>query len=277
MHEATHHRGPKPTLLVFTLGADAESRRRPLLPQRLASEERAFRSACLDAALAAGREAGCRLEVSSPATRRDAALPALAGITWRPQTGDGFGTRLAGALDRCFAEAPGPVALVGTDVPGLTAGHVTRALAELAGDPDRVVLGPSPDGGFYLLAAARPIDGLADDVRWCSAATLTTLRAALEAAGRPVTLLAPLADLDAPGDLERWIKTARRPAVAASPVVRTLRAWAARLGRLLDELKRLLPRLVPTPPPAPAPVTVPVRGPPRRRPARPARGPVRSR
>lgn len=263
----------QPTLLVFTLGAGAESRRRPLLPEALRGEERAFRRACLDAALEAGAEAGCRLELSSPSR-----LPGVArsAVTWRPQTGEGFGARLAGALDDCFerrAEATGPVVLVGTDVPGLGADHVTRALAALEDDPDRVVLGPSPDGGFYLLATGRPIDGLAEAVRWCSAATLVTLRATLESAGRPVTLLAPLADLDAPGDLERWIKTARRQPGAPS----RLRAWAAHLGRVLDGLKKLLPRLVPSLAPTAEPVVVPVRGPPRRPLRRPVRRPTRRR
>lgn len=272
-----HDTRPQPTLLVFTLGARAESRRRRLLPERLVGEERAFRKACLDAALAAGREARCRLEVSSP-TAAPVAGRGESDIAWRPQPGEGFGARLAGALEGCFADrgpSGGPVVLVGTDVPGLTADHVTGALAALADDPDRVVLGPSPDGGFYLLAAARPVDGLAEDVRWCSTATLATLRAALEAAGRPVTLLAPLADLDAPADLERWVRTARRRSAASAQ--RSLSMWAARLGRLLDALKKLLPRLVPAPIPSPEPVVVPVRGPPRRPASRPARRPVRFR
>jgi glycosyltransferase A (GT-A) superfamily protein (DUF2064 family) len=260
---------PQPTLLVFTLGAAAESRRRRLLPGLLRGEEQAFRGACLEAALAAGRQAGCRLEVSCPVT-----LETPADVTLSPQAGEHFGARLAGAMDSCLARSRSPVApvvVVGTDVPGLAAGHVRQALAALAVDPDGVVLGPSPDGGVYLVAAARPIAGLATDVRWCSGATLSTLREALEAAGRPVTLLTPLADLDRPRDLERWLKASRR-VLRAAP----LAAWAARLRDVLEGLKKLLPRLAPTFTPAPEPVVVPVRGPPRRPHSRPPRRPVRA-
>jgi hypothetical protein len=151
--------------------------------------------------------------------------------------------------------------VVGGDAPGLTAGHLAAALDRLAADPDRVVAGPAPDGGFYLLAAARPLDGLADGVRWCRRDALRSLRRLAAAAGRGLTLLPPLADLDRPADLDRWL--ARAAAVPAS-----WRRLAGLLRRLLDLLRRpaVPPRLGRA---RPAPVAVAaVRGPPRRLAAR---------
>ncbi len=107
-----------------------------------------------------------------------------------------------------FERGPGPLLVVGTDVPGLGSRHLGQALALLKGDPDRVVLGPSPDGGLYLLAAGRPIPGLARAARWCRRDTLRSLLGALRALGRSVTLLDPLEDLDRPADLERWLARA---------------------------------------------------------------------
>lgn len=242
------------TLLVFTLGASAESMRRPLLPERWRSEEIGFRRACLDVALVAGRRAGCRLEVSCP---RPLDLPS--DVLRAPQEGSCFGARLDGAIRAALGRG-GPVVAVGSDAPGLSVKHVRQALDALAGDPDRVVLGPSPDGGFYLLAAHRPIDGLAEEVRWCCGATIETLRQALEAAGRPVTLLAPVADLDRPQDLGRFLATARDGAAAGGV---WFSAFAAALARLLAALC--------APPVRPAPARVPsvaasprlLRGPPR--------------
>lgn len=252
---------PQPTLLVFTLGASAESRRRRLLPERWRGAEMGFRRACLDAALEAGRRAGCRLEVSSP---RYLDLPEDALHV--PQTGAEFGIRLDRALRGSLARQPGPVVVVGSDVPGLEADHVTRALEALDGHPDRVVLGPSPDGGVYLVAASRPIDGLADDVAWCCGATRDTLRRVLEAAGREVVWLEPLADLDRPADLDRWLADAQGlGGRGAGALHAALRRWLRPLGELLRALRQ--------PPEALAPVPVrsqprsphPVRGPPRRR------------
>jgi len=246
--------GP-PTLLVFTRGARRERLRRPLLPGRHAAAELELRRHCLESTLAAGRAAGCRLEVSSPAP-----LTLPGDVRRSRQHGSGFGERLEAACRSAAASAAGPLVVVGTDVPGLSADHLRQALHALAADPASVVLGPSPDGGFYLLAAARPLPGLAALTRWCRHDTLARLRAALAAAGRRVVLLAPLADLDRRGDLERWLARApRRPLPAL---------WRAVVRRLVELLDRLL-RPLPAPPPnLPRPLPVAVRaprGPPRRR------------
>lgn len=189
-------RAGSPTLLVFTLGPGAESARRGLLPGQLRGVEAEVWRGCLSAALEAGRAAGCELEVCSPAP-----LDLPEDVRHVPQVGDGFGARLERAMARPFAS---PLLVVGTDVPGLAARHLARALTLLAEDPDRVVLGPSPDGGLYLLAASRPIAGLANATRWCRRDTLRGLVRALRAAGRPLVLLESLADLDRRADLETW-------------------------------------------------------------------------
>lgn len=242
-----------PTLLIFTLGAAGERARRPLLPAAHGGAELELRQTCLDAALAAGRAAGCRLEVSSPGPL------ALPGDVHRAgQQGDGFGERLERACAAAGRRGAGPLVVVGTDVPGLTAGHLRRALQHLAAEPDAVVLGPSPDGGFYLLASARPLPGLAGLARWCRRDTLATLRRSLAAAGRRVVLLAPLADLDRRRDLERWLAAARLAAGGA------WRSLLRRLAAVLAALRRppgwrLPPRLRPLPLPVRA-----ARPPPRR-------------
>lgn len=192
-----------PTLLVFTLGAARESARRSLLPAGLKDLERGLRQGCLETALEAGRASGCRLEVCSPSPL---ALPP--DVFHAPQTGSGFGPRLEQATLEAFERGGGPLLVVGTDVPGLASRHLDRALALLADDPDRVVLGPSPDGGFYLLASSRPIPGLATAARWCRRDTLRSLLVSLRALGRPVILLDSLQDLDRPADLERWLARA---------------------------------------------------------------------
>ena len=229
---------PRPTLLIFTRGAAGERARRPLLPAPHGEAELALRRSCLAAAVAAGRDAGCRVEVSAPVPL---ALPA--GAHRAVQRGDGFGSRLEHACAAAARRGSGPLVVVGTDVPGLAAAHVERALAAIAADPRCVVLGPSPDGGFYLLAAARPIAGLAGRTRWCRRDTLAGLRRSLAAEGRRVVLLSPLADLDRRRDLERWLA-----ATAAAGLGSTRLAWRAlrrRLTVLLAALRRPAPFLAP--------------------------------
>jgi glycosyltransferase A (GT-A) superfamily protein (DUF2064 family) len=148
-----------------------------------------------------------------------------------PQPGGSFGARLEGALDGVFSRDAGAALVVGSDVPGFAARHLEQALAALAEDPERVVLGPSPDGGFYLLACSRPIAGLAGATRWRRRDTLRGLVRALRAAGRPVLLLDPLRDLDRRADLDLWL--------AAGPgAVGPWRGLARTLARLLAGRRR---------------------------------------
>lgn len=92
----------QPTLLVLTLGARREARRRRLLPERERRAEIALRQACLDAALEAGSGAGCRTVVCSPRPPRTPLATA-----WQPQARGSFAERLGHALERAAAAAEG--------------------------------------------------------------------------------------------------------------------------------------------------------------------------
>ncbi|HWX23492.1 MAG TPA: DUF2064 domain-containing protein [Vicinamibacteria bacterium] len=216
----------KPTLLVFTLGPAAEARRRPLLPESLRESDRDLRRACLETILATGRSAGLHVEVCSPEP-----LEVSASASWSLQHGRTFGERLRNALLSAFARGSGPVLLVGSDTPGLKVAHLEEALRLLAHDPDRVVLGPARDGGFYLLAASRPLDRALEQTHWCGTRTRATLVAALRSDGRPILELEVLSDLDTPRDLEGWL--AKDPTGTGA-----LAESALGLARLLRQLRR---------------------------------------
>jgi glycosyltransferase A (GT-A) superfamily protein (DUF2064 family) len=273
----------RPTLLVFTLGAEAEGRRRRLLPEALRDRETALYRACLDEALAAGRACGFRLAVSAPGAGPDAAVDGAPDATLHAQGEGGFGDRLAAAFDAAGPAPGSPVIVVGTDTPGLTADRLRRAalaLAEpLAGPPQqagrpagRAVIGPSPDGGLYLLAADRPLGELLRRVPWRRRRTLAALTRELERAGFAVHRLDALADLDRPADLDGWLAARRRDAgggpnpsaAALDRLAATFDLLAAALDRLLAALRR---PFVPPSAAAPRPAVVPVRAgraPPRR-------------
>jgi rSAM/selenodomain-associated transferase 1 len=101
-------------------------------------------------------------------TLRLAVTPDRAAPRWPggfpvlPQGEGDLGERMRRAMAAC---PPGPVVLVGTDIPGLTAAHIAEAFA-LLGRHD-VVFGPASDGGFWLVGARHrpPKFG---SVRWSS-------------------------------------------------------------------------------------------------------------
>jgi len=217
----------RPRLLVFTLDPAHDCARRRLMPPALERLERALRRRSLEAALDAGVASGCNVEVTSPVP-----LDLGGRARWTPQRGGSFGERFRHALRGAYERSGGPLLVVGSDAPGLSHEHLDDALECLDDAPDRVVLGPSPDGGFYLLAANRPLDAELAQVKWCRRDTLRSLIAALRSSGLEVCFISPLEDLDRPQDLFAWL---------ASGVAARQARWL-RFSRLLRRLLNALCR-----------------------------------
>jgi hypothetical protein len=103
-----------------------------------------------------------------------------------------LGRRMRRAIAGC---PPGPVALVGADIPALGARHVATAFHRL-GACD-LVFGPAADGGFWLVAARRrPLPAtLFKGVRWSTPDALADTLAGLPK-GTKVGLADRLEDVD---------------------------------------------------------------------------------
>lgn len=98
---------------------------------------------------------------------------------------------------------PGPVVLVGSDIPAMRPSHIARAF-RLLGQHD-LVFGPASDGGFWLIGSrrGRPMPrGIFAEVRWSSAEALADTRANLPAA-ISVGTADMLDDVDTADDLRR--------------------------------------------------------------------------
>ena len=124
-------------------------------------------------------------------------------------------------MTRAFrALPPGPVVIVGSDIPALAPRHVSAAF-EALGRSD-VVFGPARDGGYWLigLRRARPLPaGLFDGVRWSSPHALADTRASLPR-HYSVGLLEVLEDVDDAESYDRWraaeaLRTRRRASANA--------------------------------------------------------------
>lgn len=115
-----------------------------------------------------------------------------------PQGGGDLGERMG----RVFRGLPpGPLVIVGSDVPGIGRAHIAQAFAALGGND--WVLGPSPDGGYWLIGAKRsPVLRLPfDEVRWSTEHARADTLANLERQRARVALLEELADVDTAADL----------------------------------------------------------------------------
>ena len=114
--------------------------------------------------LAGDRRWHLRIAVTPNIARRQASRWRR-GIDAMGQGGGDLGIRMRRALASC---PPGPVVLVGGDIPALAAPHVAAAF-RLLGCCD-LVFGPAEDGGFWLIGARSPrhMPPLFDHVRWSS-------------------------------------------------------------------------------------------------------------
>lgn len=121
-----------------------------------------------------------------------------ASLEFAPQTSGDLGRRLQEAFVGAFADGFEAAAVVGTDCVDISRATFSRTW-DLLCERD-VVYGPSPDGGYYLLAMKRPWEALFDGIPWSSEKTLEASLRAAEAAGLSVGLLETLRDVDEPED-----------------------------------------------------------------------------
>lgn len=193
---------------------------------------------------AAAAQLGVDLVVVGPAGE------APSGDRFIAQVGRTFGERLAHAFAAAAALGYREVVAVPTDVPQLGSRQLGAAFAALAAGA-ATVLGPSPDGGVYLLGVRGPAAPLLAGVRWRTARTLGDLAAR---ASGPV-FLECLGDVDREADLR--ILAALAGAAALDPEAARLvalllpaTAVAACSGPSVARDPRLSPRLPARAPPA---------------------------
>ena len=117
-----------------------------------------------------------------------------------PQGAGDLGRRMARQL---VALPPGPVAIVGSDIPDLAKPHVSAAFRALGSND--AVFGPATDGGYWL-AGLRRRPALIDpfrSVRWSSEHALRDTLANLPRTAR-VAYLETLRDIDTAVDYAAW-------------------------------------------------------------------------
>jgi glycosyltransferase A (GT-A) superfamily protein (DUF2064 family) len=113
--------------------------------------------------------------------------------------------------------------LVGTDMPLLTAEHINEARDIL--DTFRgVVLGPTDDGGYYLIGMRAVRAELFQGVEWGTASVLADTLSAAHRIGLEVRLMRAGYDVDTIEDLRKLERDLRK---APSDLAPRLRAWCS--------------------------------------------------
>lgn len=160
-----------------------------------------------------------RLFFFTPAEARERIQSWLPGESLWPQGGDDLGARMAGAFAEAFRRGARRAAVIGTDVPWVSRGLVADALSAL-GEHD-VVLGPTADGGYYLLALDRPRPELFGGIAWSTRSVFAATVERAGALGLGVSVLEELPDIDTLEDVRaHWDEL--RPMIEGRPAADAL-------------------------------------------------------
>jgi hypothetical protein len=143
----------------------------------------------------------------TPATARES-FTALAPVQFDffPQRGSDLGQRMRAIFTDQAARGYARVCIVGSDSPDLPGSIILEALRLLETTTADVVLGPSLDGGYYLIAMARPHPGLFADITWGSQDVLRITMERITEEGLTAALLEPWRDIDTFADLVAFYK-----------------------------------------------------------------------
>lgn len=109
-----------------------------------------------------------------------------------------LGERMEAAFREAFAAGATRAVIIGSDCPELSGTMLQRAFDALA-DTD-FVLGPVPDGGYYLLGMKQLESSVFHGIAWSTETVRERTLAKIQAAGLTCTLLPMLRDVDTEED-----------------------------------------------------------------------------
>lgn len=118
------------------------------------------------------------------------------------QKGNSLGERMRRAFRETFAEGYERVVIVGTDHPTLPTAFLEKAFADLR-TPDSICIGPSDDGGYYLLGMNAYRPELFSNMRYSHPRVFDETMIRMRDTGARLTILPLWYDVDTPEDLSR--------------------------------------------------------------------------
>jgi uncharacterized protein len=126
----------------------------------------------------------------------DARVPAAFAL--QPQATGDLGRRMHDFFAGEFEDGASRVVLIGSDSPTLDPSNVIGAFLCLEGRD--VVLGPSADGGYYLVGCRPPVPPIFERVDWSTPDVLGQTIDRLRGTGLSLAVLPPSYDVDTPED-----------------------------------------------------------------------------
>lgn len=120
-------------------------------------------------------------------------------FTKKLQQGDDLGARMQHAFEFMLDDYD-KVLIVGSDCPQLKTHHLNTAFDSL--DETDIVVGPTFDGGYYMIGMKEVYSFLFQDIVWSTDTVFPTTLERIFANNRTITQLEKLSDVDVEDDLK---------------------------------------------------------------------------
>jgi uncharacterized protein len=175
----------------------------PLTPAEAAELNICFLHDIADAILEVGEHAKGVGVFTPPGSEKEyeGVLPSHFDLI--PQRGDGFGERLTNAADDLLHLGFESCCLINSDSPTATVEAFREAEAQLQDADDRIVLGPSDDGGYYLIGMRKLNRHLFEEIDWSTKRVFAQTDERAREVGLKVHLLPKFYDVDDGATLRR--------------------------------------------------------------------------
>jgi rSAM/selenodomain-associated transferase 1 len=154
-----------------------------------------------------------------------------AGFLLIPQREGNFGERLERAVSDLLAAGFASVCLINSDSPTVPEENFAEAANELAKAGDRIVLGPSDDGGYYLIGMKKLHRHVFEEIDWSTERVFEQTVQRAGEIGVPVHELAKGYDVDDQSTLCRLCDDLLGTSASTTPAVDTQRFLQQIVGR----------------------------------------------
>ncbi len=125
------------------------------------------------------------------------------------QTGKNLGQRMENAFNKVFTNGAKKAIIIGTDVPDIKFTLIENAFNQL--DTHDVVIGPSMDGGYYLLGMKKVYNFLFDNISWSTNSVFAETVKKIESNKLKYKVLEKMYDIDTEEDLRKWLSLDNSP------------------------------------------------------------------
>ncbi len=147
------------------------------------------------------------------------AMQARFGVSLWDQQGEDLGVRMSRTFKEGLSSGYAALVVVGTDIPGVTAQILTQAITALR--QYDVVIGPTQDGGYYLIGLRQYVPELFQHIPWSTDRVCALTCDRVAASGLSLSRLPVLRDVDTIDDLRVFLDDVARSNPSAQISQRT--------------------------------------------------------